>query len=135
IVDKFQQKIYTNADTAEKREKAFLEIMTQFSDKAGLEWSGLEREKAIQWLFQLHIFEVPFYYIEYGIAQLGALAVYRAYKQNPTQAIEHYKNFLNAGHQKPLADLYKIAGIELKFTKEYIRDLVAFIRAELNDLN
>ncbi|MGL4560918.1 MAG: M3 family oligoendopeptidase, partial [Brevinema sp.] len=65
IVDKFQQKIYTNADTAEKREKAFLEIMTQFSDKAGLDWSGLEREKAIQWLFQLHIFEVPFYYIEY----------------------------------------------------------------------
>ncbi|MGL4394177.1 MAG: M3 family oligoendopeptidase [Brevinema sp.] len=134
IVDKFQQQIYTNADTAQKREQAFLEIMAQFSDKAGLDWSELDTQKAIQWLFQLHIFEVPFYYIEYGIAQLGALAVYREYKKDPKRAIENYKNFLNAGHQKPLAELYKIAGVELKFTKEYIRDLVSFIREELADL-
>ncbi|MGL4388359.1 MAG: M3 family oligoendopeptidase [Brevinema sp.] len=135
IVDKFQQQIYTVANTAEKREQAFLEIMKQFSDKAGLDWSGLEEQKAIQWLFQLHIFEVPFYYIEYGIAQLGALAVYREYKKDKHRALENYKNFLNAGHQKPLAELYHIAGIELKFTKEYIRDLVSFIKEELETLN
>lgn len=134
IVDKFQQEIYTIADTAEKREQAFLNIMSQFSDKVGLDWSGLEEQKAIQWLFQLHIFEVPFYYIEYGIAQLGALAVYREYKKNPQKALENYKNFLNAGSQKPLSELYKIAGIELKFTKEYISELVQFIREELSTL-
>ena len=134
-VDSFQQKIYTDSGTAELREKAFMDIMDRFSNKAGLDWSGLERERAIQWLFQLHIFEIPFYYIEYGIAQLGALAVYREYKKNPQLAVENYKKFLNVGHQVPLADIYKTAGIELKFTKEYIRELVQFIREELNELS
>jgi len=134
-VDSFQQRIYTDCGTKEQRDQAFIEIMNRFSNKAGINWQGLEKERAIQWLFQLHIFEVPFYYIEYGIAQLGALAIYREYKNNPKQAIENYKNFLNAGHQKPLAELYKIAGVELKFTKEYIRDLVSFIRKELETLN
>lgn len=135
IVDGFQQRIYTDCGTAQQREQAFIEIMERFSAKAGIDWSGLENEKAIQWLFQLHIFEVPFYYIEYGIAQLGALAVYREYKKNPQLAVENYKKFLHLGHQVSLADLYQAAGIELKFTKEYIRDLVSFIREELQELS
>lgn len=134
-IDSFQQKIYTDSGTTELREQAFIDVMDRFSNKAGLNWSGLEQERAIQWLFQLHIFEVPFYYIEYGIAQLGALAVYREYKQNPKIAVENYKKFLNIGHQVPLADIYKIAGIELKFTKEYIRELVQFVREELKELS
>ncbi len=133
-VDSFQQRIYTDSGTRELREQAFLDVMARFSDRAGLDWSGLDKEKAVQWLFQLHIFEIPFYYIEYGIAQLGALAVYREYKKNPKKAIAHYKKFLHQGHQVPLADLYKEAGIELKFTREYIKDLVDFIKEELNEL-
>ncbi|MGL5956752.1 MAG: M3 family oligoendopeptidase [Brevinema sp.] len=133
IVDSFQQRIYTDSGTHELREQAFVEMMSRFS--TGIDWNSLEIEQTIQWLFQLHIFEIPFYYIEYGIAQLGALAVYREYKKNPSLAIENYKNFLNAGHQIPLADLYQMAGIELKFTKEYIRELVSFIREELEELS
>ncbi len=131
IVDSFQQHIYTS--DKELREKMFLEVMNRFS--AGVDWSDLEDLKAIQWLFQLHIFEVPFYYIEYGIAQLGALAVYREYKKNPQLAVDNYKKFLHVGHQIPLSDIYKTAGIELKFTREYIRDLVSFIREELEELS
>ncbi len=133
VVDAFQQEIYTKADTAELREKAFLDVMDRFS--AGVDWDGLKDEKTAQWLFQLHIFEVPFYYIEYGIAQLGALAMYRQYKKHPVQAVENYKKFLHLGHQVPLSDLYAEAGIELKFTREYIKDLVDFIREELEELS
>ncbi len=120
VVDAFQQEIYTKADTAELREKAFLDVMDRFS--AGVDWDGLKDEKTAQWLFQLHIFEVPFYYIEYGIAQLGALAMYRQYKKHPVQAVENYKKFLHLGHQVPLSDLYAEAGIELKFTQTLIRN-------------
>ncbi|MGL4676184.1 MAG: M3 family oligoendopeptidase [Brevinema sp.] len=130
-VDSFQHRIYTDSATSESRERAFLEIMNRFS--IGVEWDSLENQRAIQWLFQLHIFEVPFYYIEYGIAQLGALALYKEYKNNPALAVENYKKFLNAGHQIPLINLYQRAGIKLKFTKEYIRDLVSFIREELEE--
>jgi len=130
-VDSFQHKIYTDSPDAVSRETAFTEIMTRYSDAVGVDWTGLDKEKGTRWMRQLHIFEMPFYYIEYGIAQLGALAVYREYKKDAKKAVENYKRFLAKGYQVPLAKLYKEAGIELKFTKEYIRDLVSFIKDEI----
>ncbi len=130
-IDSFQHRIYTDANNSELREKVFLDTMSRFSDSIGVDWEGLEKEKKIKWLNQLHIFEIPFYYIEYGIAQLGALSVYRAYKKDSKKAIENYKNFLNTGHKAPLGSLYKAAGIELKFTKDYIKELIDFIAKDL----
>jgi oligoendopeptidase F len=79
IVDAFQHWIYLNPDhTVEEREEYFVSLMNRFA--SGVDWNGLEDFKKIMWLFQLHIFEVPFYYIEYGMSQLGALSVYKNYK-------------------------------------------------------
>ena len=133
-VDGFQQHIYTDAPDAASREKAFVDLSRRFSGATGINWDGLDAERAAMWLFQLHIFEVPFYYIEYGIAQLGALAVYRKYKQNPQKALEDYKAFLHLGSTRPLEHLYKTAGIELKFTKSYLKEIANFVREELSSL-
>ncbi|HUM52694.1 MAG TPA: M3 family metallopeptidase, partial [Chitinophagales bacterium] len=83
------------------------------------------------WHKQLHIFEVPFYYIEYGIAQLGAIAVWRNYKQNKAKAIEDYKNALKLGYTKSIPEMYKTAGIEFNFSKEYVKELMDFLNREI----
>jgi len=134
IVDAFQQWIYTNPEhTIEEREEYFTELMNRFS--SGVEWNGLEKFKKILWLFQLHIFEVPFYYIEYGISQLGALAVYRNYKKfGKEQALEKYENFLKAGYSIPVNELYEEAGIKFDFSEKYVKELVDFVKEELGKL-
>lgn len=133
-VDGFQQRIYTENLDASARNTAFVDFSRRFSGAAGVDWNGLDDLRKIMWLFQLHVFEVPFYYIEYGIAQLGALAVYRKYKQNPAQALADYKKFLNTGPSRPLEALYKTAGIELKFTRPYIKEITSFVREELEKI-
>ncbi|MGL4366873.1 MAG: M3 family oligoendopeptidase [Brevinemataceae bacterium] len=135
IVDRFQHEIYTKCDTAEKREQAFLELMTRFSDAAGIDWKGLEQVKAVQWMFQLHIFEIPFYYIEYGIAQLGALGIYKNYQQDPDNTLCMYKKFLNLGYHYPLSALYQTAGVSLNFSQKYIKELIQFSEQELERLS
>lgn len=134
-VDGFQQAIYTQNADAAAREQIFINLSDRFSASTGVDWSGLETFRKIQWMFQLHIFEVPFYYIEYGIAQLGALALYRSFRRQPKQAIQAYKHFLNAGTKKSLTDVYKTAGIELNFSREYVREIVDFVREELAELS
>ena len=86
------------------------------------------------WHKQLHIFEVPFYYIEYGMAQLGAIAIWKRYKENPQQAIKDYTAALELGYTKPISEVYQRAGIAFDFSEEYVSDLVTFIRAELDQL-
>jgi len=133
IVDAFQQWIYTNPEhTFEERDSYFASLLDRFN--TGVDWTGLEREKRIRWLLQPHIMTSPFYYIEYGIAQLGALAIYRNYRLNAQKAIEQYKNFLSLGHSKPLDELYKTAGISFDFSEEYIAELLEFVKEELNRL-
>ncbi len=132
-VDAFQQWIYTNPNhSAEERHEFFASLMDRFN--ANVDWSGLDAEKQNRWLMQLHIFEVPFYYIEYGMSQLGALAIYKNYRENPKKAIEQYKNFLKAGYSKPVNELYEIAGVNFKFNAEYLNEIVDFVKKELNDL-
>ena len=84
------------------------------------------------WHKQLHIFEIPFYYIEYGIAQLGAIAVWRNFKNNKEQALEAYKNALQLGYTKPIPEMYKSAGIQFDFSKEYVKELMTFLETELD---
>jgi oligoendopeptidase F len=133
IVDAFQQWIYTHPEhTAQERADFFASLMDRFFK--GVDWSGLDHWKKIRWMFQLHIFEVPFYYIEYGMAQLGALAIYRNYRQNPEKAIKQYDDFLKLGYSKPVRELYETAGIKFDFSGDYIAGLVEFVRQELASL-
>jgi len=126
IVDAFQHWIYTNPDhTPSEREEYFAHLMDRFNP--GVDWSDLEKEKKMRWLFQLHIFEVPFYYIEYGIAQLGALAMYRNYLEDREKTVERYIEFLKVGCSKPIDKVYETAGIKLDFSREYIGEIVEFV--------
>jgi oligoendopeptidase F len=133
MVDAFQHWVYTNPDkNAEDRHQYFLTLAKRFD--YGVNWEGLDELRKISWMFQLHIFEVPFYYIEYGMAQLGALAIYKNYRQNGKKAIADYQNFLSLGYTKPVNELYQAAGIRFDFTREYLQELVDFVKEELKPL-
>ncbi|MCK4258001.1 MAG: M3 family oligoendopeptidase [Halanaerobiales bacterium] len=133
VVDAFQHWIYTNPDhTPEERLEYFTDLSERFN--TGVDWTGLGKEQKISWMRQLHIFEVPFYYIEYGIAQLGALAVYKNYKENPHKAVEDYEAFLKLGYSKPVNELYEAAGVKFDFSEEYIKEIVDFVKAELKSI-
>lgn len=130
VVDSFQQWIYTNPDHSSKeRDRKFAEIFDRFN--TGVEWTGLEDVKEIRWLLQPHIFTNPFYYIEYGIAQLGALAIYKNYRERGPKAIEEYKRFLSMGYSRPLDELFKSAGIEFDFSEKHLSELIHFVGSEL----
>lgn len=130
VVDAFQHWIYTNPEhSATQREKYFSKLLDRF--KIGGDWTGLEKEKAIRWILQLHFFQFPFYYIEYVIAQLGAIGIYRNYKKDSRRAVEQYKDFLKLEYSKPVAEVYEAAGIPFDFSEKYIEDLMDFMREEL----
>ncbi|MCK4312439.1 MAG: M3 family oligoendopeptidase [Candidatus Cloacimonetes bacterium] len=131
IVDAFQHWIYLNPDhSVEEREDFFASLMDRFG--TGVDWKGLKNFKKILWLFQLHIFEIPFYYIEYGISQLGALSVYRNYKKfGKEKTLQKYEDFLKLGYTKPINELYETAGIKFDFSEKYVKELVDFVREEL----
>ena len=131
LIDKFQHWIYTNpTHTSEQRENKWLELHKELSNNIVC-WENYEPYRKAMWQKQLHIFEVPFYYIEYGIAQLGAIAVWRNYKQNKTNAIEAYKNALQLGYTQPVPEIYKTAGISFNFSKEYVHELMDFLQKEI----
>ena len=133
-VDKFQQWLYTHPNHSEaERNQQWETIFNEFSSGL-INYSGLEKYKLSLWHKQLHIFEVPFYYIEYGIAQLGAVALYKNYCENPTETISKYKEALSLGYTKTIPEIYKTAGIEFNFSEEYIDSLLKFIKIKWQDL-
>jgi oligoendopeptidase F len=134
IIDKFQHWVYTHpAHTIEQRTNEWQNIVKEFSCKT-LNQSGLKEFRAIGWQRQLHLFEVPFYYIEYGIAQLGAIGMWMQYQKNPTQALENYMNALALGGTKTLPELYQTAGLEFNFSPEYVKNLMEFTNQALEKL-
>lgn len=133
-VDAFQHWLYENhGHTIEEREAAWLKISSRF-ESALIDWSGYEEFRKFGWQKQLHIFEVPFYYIEYGIAQLGAIAVWRAFRTNPVQSVTAYENALALGYKVPIGEIFKTAGVRFDFSGDYIRELMQFLRNELSAL-
>lgn len=134
VIDQFQHWIYTNPlHKAEDREEAFKQIYTRFG--AGFaDWNGLETEFGNVWQKQLHLFEVPFYYIEYAIAQLGAIAIWKNFKENPERALEQYISALSLGYSKPINEIYDTAGIKFDFSVSYIEELANFVSQELQKL-
>ncbi len=134
VIDQFQHWIYTNPDhNAADRETAFKQIYTRFG--AGFaDWTDNETPFGNVWQKQLHLFEVPFYYIEYAIAQLGAIAVWKNYKENPEKGLSQYLEALSLGYTKPMNEIYETAGIKFDFSDTYVKELAAFVKEELEKL-
>jgi oligoendopeptidase F len=133
-IDKFQHWIYTHPKhTADERKLYWIELSKEFGTGM-VDWSGYEQVQSYTWQKQLHLFEVPFYYIEYGMAQLGALGVWRNFLTDKSKAVKQYKEALSLGYTKPIGEIYKTAGVEFNFSDTYIKSLMEFVKAELNKL-
>ena len=98
-------------------------------------WVGHEKARQNIWQRQLHLYEVPFYYIEHGMAQLGAIAMWRSYKQLGNVALDNFDAALKLGYTKSIGELYQTAGIEFNFSQEYVKELANFINKELSYMN
>jgi oligoendopeptidase F len=133
-IDKFQHWVYEHPDHGlEERASKWMEILLEFSPRE-IDFSGLETYRQSGWQRQLHLFEVPFYYIEYGIAQLGAIGLWMQYKENKEHALENYIRALSLGGTKTLPELYKAAGLEFNFSGDYIKRLMDFVGKELEEI-
>jgi len=133
-IDKFQHWIYENPDHAkEDRKAAWNEIFNTFSDNI-TDWSHLSENKDYLWQKQLHLYEVPFYYIEYGMAQLGAIAIWKNFKEDPHKGLEGYINALKLGYTKSIPQVYAAANIKFDFSKKYINQLISLVRDEMDKL-
>lgn len=129
-IDKFQHWIYTHpTHRVEQRYAEWKNIMKDFGSSE-VDYSGCEAHLARRWQVQLHLYEVPFYYIEYGFAQLGAIAVWRNYKKDPKKAVEQYKAALALGYTESIPKIYETAGIKFDFSPAYIKELMDFVKGE-----
>jgi oligoendopeptidase F len=135
-VDAFQHWIYLNDDgrDADARDRKWLELRRRF-EGSSVDWSGLDSERIARWYQQPHFFGSPFYYIEYGIAQLGALQVWRNSLRDPQDAVRNYRAALALGATKPLPELFKAAGARLIFDSEGMRELITVVEEELAKLH
>jgi oligoendopeptidase F len=131
IIDKFQHWIYEHpSHTHEERTSAWVATLNEFRDSV-IDYSGLETYRSNAWQRQLHLFEVPFYYIEYGIAQLGAIGMWMQFKNDQQQALDNYCNALSLGGTKTLPELFKTAGLDFDFSPEKIKGLMEFVNNEM----
>lgn len=130
-IDRFQHWIYTNPEhTVEEREQEWISIFNRFGHHFA-DWTGLDDARKNLWQKQLHLFEVPFYYIEYGMAQLGAIAIWKQYLENPEQGLDRYMNALKLGYTKTIPEIYRAAGIQFNFDEMYVKELANFINEQL----
>lgn len=133
-VDAFQHWIYTHPEHSRtERRAAWLALMDRFGGEA--DWSGSESSRANFWHKQLHIFLYPFYYVEYGIAQLGALQVWANSRTDQPKALANYKAGLALGGARPLPELFAAAGCRFDFSRETLRPLTELVRTELAKLS
>jgi oligoendopeptidase F len=132
-VDAFQHWIYTHPNHMRaERKAAWLALMDRFG--GDIDWSGHEDARAHLWHRQLHIFIHPFYYVEYGIAQLGALQVWANSKRDKVKALNDYKTALALGNSRPLPELFSAAGCKFDFSSTTIKPLIQLAGAELAKL-
>jgi oligoendopeptidase F len=117
----------------EQRYAAWLGIVNDFGSSV-VNFRGYEAHLQRRWQVQLHLFEVPFYYIEYGFAQLGAIAVWRNYKRDPRKAVQDYRNALALGYTRSIPEIYRAAGIRFDFSSAYIKELMDFVKGEYDRL-
>lgn len=133
-IDKFQHWIYAHPNhTNEERSNAWMNILDEYSDGV-VNFEGLQQFRENSWQRQLHLYEVPFYYIEYGIAQLGAIGLWMQYRQDPKKALENYCNALSLGGTRTLPELYEAAGLKFDFSPETIKTLMQFVQAQMQEI-
>lgn len=135
-VDAFQQWAYTDpaGTDVDARDRKWLELRRRFEGDS-IDWSGLDAERVARWYQQPHFFSSPFYYIEYGLAQLGAVQVWRNSLRDGKKAIHRYREALALGATRPLPELYKAAGARLVFDAQGMRELVALVEEQLEKLS
>lgn len=134
IIDKFQHWVYENPKhSLEERANKWVEINDEFSTGV-LDLSGLDEFRKFGWQRQLHLFEVPFYYIEYGIAQLGAIGMWMQFKADKNQALDNYSNALSLGGTRTLPELYQAAGIPFDLGPNRVKTLMDFVAVEMQKL-
>jgi oligoendopeptidase F len=133
-IDEFQHWVYENPKhSAKERKDKWIDLSDAYS--AGLtDWDGYEEVRANAWQKQMHLFEVPFYYIEYGIAQLGALSIWKNSIENEETALHDYKQALSLGYKTSIPEIYKTAGVSFDFSESYISKLMQFVEEELDAL-
>ena len=132
-IDAFQHWLYTHPDHSRKqRTECWLDLDERFG--SAVNWEGLENFRAVMWQRQLHLFEVPFYYIEYGIAQLGAMQLWLNSKKNEKNAIEHYTRAMRLGGSRPLPELFEAAGLTFDFGPGIVSRLIEEVQQELDAL-
>lgn len=134
-IDAFQHWVYENHNhTQEERTAYWMELNKRFG--TGLvDWDGYEETLSTSWQRQMHLFEVPFYYIEYGIAQLGAIGVWKNSKENYEDSVSNYRKALSLGYTESMPKVYAQAGIDFKFSGDHIQSLATFIEKELQKLH
>lgn len=134
-IDAFQHWVYENPlHSVEERKNEWKSLSIRFG--TGLtDWSGYEETRDTSWQRQMHLFEVPFYYIEYGIAQLGALGIWKNSQSDYNKAISDYKNALALGYSKSIVEIYNTAGITFDFSSKNVSSLAQFVSNELKKLD
>ncbi|MBC7785310.1 MAG: M3 family oligoendopeptidase [Burkholderiales bacterium] len=132
-IDQFQHWIYTHpGHSAQERTSAWLATLERFSSI--VDWTGYEQVRAASWQRQLHLFHVPFYYVEYGIAQIGALQLWMKAKEDTQRAIANYRSALKLGGTRPLPELFSAAGLRFDFSIQTIEPLIRAVGEELASL-
>ncbi|HEU4471264.1 MAG TPA: M3 family oligoendopeptidase [Flavisolibacter sp.] len=133
-IDKFQHWVYEHPNhSLTEREENWRSILADFTSLT-IDVSGLENFRKYSWQRQLHLYEVPFYYIEYGIAQLGAIGLWKQFKENKEKAISNYINALQLGGTRTLPALYAAAGLKFSFSPDYISELMLFVQQEMEEI-
>lgn len=133
-IDAFQHWLYTHpGHSRADRRQAWLDAFSRF-DGGVVDWSGLEEEQATRWQQQLHLFQVPLYYIEYGIAQLGALGVWRNVRRDARWGVDSFRQALSLGGSQPLPRLFEAAGLRFDFGEETLRPLLEDVMAQIEEL-
>ncbi len=129
-IDSFQHWIYLNPNhTRAERTAEWLRLNSVFG--GNVDWTGYEPVRECSWQRQLHLFHAPFYYIEYGIAQIGALQMWLKAREDPRRALANYRAALKLGGTKPLPELFATAGIRFDFSEKTLRPLMNALAEEL----
>ena len=133
-IDAFQHWLYTHPDhTRDERRTTWLATLDRFD--GDVDWTGHERARACRWQAQLHLYRVPFYYIEYGIAQVGALGVWTRAQRDADQAVADYRSALTLGGSRPLPELFDAAGVRFDFSAPVLKPLIETLTDALDHLD
>ena len=133
-ISKFQHWLYTHPEhTQAERNEAWTQIHRELGSSV-VDWSGYETYEANSWLKQLHLFEVPFYYIEYAMAQMGAIGIWKNYRDDPEKALQQYTDALKLGYTKTIPEIYDTAGVRFDLSAEHLNELAQFLMRELEQL-